>query len=164
MMVSYSGVLLVFGQELTTTGSNVALGGVLVLGSALSYSVYLLYSGQWVSQIGSMRLVGWACSVACLLCIFQFVALHPFSDALVSPHVLQLAIVNAIVCTVIPMLMIMMAIERIGAGLAAQTGMLGSMSTMGFGMWLLDEPFNGWILIGITLVLLGVFLATKASK
>lgn len=164
MMVSYSGVLLVFGQELSTTGSNVALGGMLVLGSALSYAIYLIYSGQWVSRIGSMRLVGWACSVACLLCIFQFIALHPLSDAFVSLDVLQLAVINAIVCTVLPMLMIMMAIERIGAGLAAQTGMLGSMSTMGFGMWLLDEPFNGWILIGITLVLLGVFLATKASK
>jgi drug/metabolite transporter (DMT)-like permease len=161
MMVSYSGVLLVFGQELSLAGGNVALGGVLVLGSAVSYALYLLYSGQWVARIGSVRLVGWATSVACMCCIGQFVLLRPLSDADVPVEVLKLAGLNAVFCTVIPMLMIMMAIERLGAGLAAQTGMLGSMLTMGLGMWFLDEPLNGWILLGIFLVLVGVYMVTK---
>ena len=69
MAISYSGVLLVFSHELSFAGANVFLGGSLVLGSAVSYAVYLLYSGQLVQRIGSLRLVGWATSVACVCCL-----------------------------------------------------------------------------------------------
>jgi drug/metabolite transporter (DMT)-like permease len=161
MAVSYGGVLLVFGHEVTLAGSDVVLGGVLVLGSAISYALYLLYSGQWVTHIGSMRLVGWATSVACICCIGQFVLLRPFSAADVPREVLELAVLNASLCTVAPVLMVMMAIERIGAGLAAQTGMIGPMSTIAMGVWLLDEPMNVWIGAGTLLVLTGVFLVSK---
>ena len=45
-------------------------------------------------------------------------------------------------CTVAPVLMVMMAIERIGAALTAQTGMIGPMATITLGVLLLDEPTN----------------------
>ncbi|TNF56322.1 MAG: EamA/RhaT family transporter, partial [Burkholderiales bacterium] len=60
-------------------------------------------------------------------------------------------------------IMVMMAIERIGAGLAAQTGMIGPMSTIAMGVLILDEPFNAWILAGTVLVVAGVFLVTRAG-
>ena len=43
-------------------------------------------------------------------------------------------------------------------GLAAQTGMIGPMSTLLMGVFILGEPMNGWIAIGTVLVLGGVFL------
>jgi len=161
MAISYSGVLLVFSHELSFAGSNVALGGSLVLGSAVSYAVYLLYSGQLVQRIGALRLVGWATSVACVCCIAQFVVLRPLSAAHVPVEVLWLGVLNAVACTVAPVLMVMMAIERIGAALTAQTGMIGPMSTIALGVLLLDEPLNIWIGVGTLLVVSGVFIVSK---
>ncbi len=161
MAISYSGVMLVFSHELSLAGPNVALGSTLVLGSAVSYAVYLLYSGQLVQRIGSLRLVGWATSVACVCCIAQFVVLRPLSAAVVPVDVLWLGVLNAVACTVAPVLMVMMAIERIGAALTAQTGMIGPMSTIALGVLLWNEPLNVWISAGTLLVLGGVFIVSK---
>jgi drug/metabolite transporter (DMT)-like permease len=161
MAVSYSGVLLVFWHELSLAGAHVALGSTLVLGSAVSYAVYLIYSGQLVKRVGALRLVGWATSVACVCCLVQFWVLRPLSAAVVPVDVLWLALLNAIACTVAPVLMVMMAIERIGAALTAQTGMIGPMSTITLGVWVLGEPINAWIGVGTLLVLGGVFIVSK---
>jgi drug/metabolite transporter (DMT)-like permease len=161
MGVSYSGVLLVFAHELTLSGADVALGSGLIFASAVTYAMYLIFSGQMVNRIGSLRLVGWATSVACVCCIAQFVLLRPLSAAHVPVEVLWLALLNASACTVAPVLMVMMAIERIGAALTAQTGMIGPMATIAMGVWVLNEPLNIWIGVGTLLVLSGVFIVSK---
>jgi drug/metabolite transporter (DMT)-like permease len=161
MGISYAGVLLVFGQEVSMAGSHVALGAFLVFLSALSYALYLLYSGQLVQRLGALRLAGWASTVACLLCIGQFVLLRPLSAALVAQPVIGLSVLNAIVCTVLPVVMIMMAIERMGPGLTAQASMIGPMSTLLMGVVLLGEPLNIWVMAGTALVLTGVFWVTR---
>jgi drug/metabolite transporter (DMT)-like permease len=164
MAVSYAGVLLVFGHEADLSGPNAALGAALVFGSAISYAIYLVTSGEMVKRLGAMRLVGLATTVACGLCILQFVVLRPLSAAIVAPEVIGLSLINATLCTFAPVVMVMMAIERIGAGLASQTGMVGPMSTIAMGVWLLDEPFNGWIVAGTALVVAGVFMVTRARS
>ena len=164
MAVSYSGVLLVFGHEVSLVGDNIALGALLVFGSAVTYAIYLTYSGQLVQRLGSLRLAGLATTVACFFCILQFVLLKPLSALNVEPDVMWLSLLNAIVCTVLPVLMVMMAIERIGPGLTSQIGMIGPLSTLSMGAFFLNETFNLWILMGTVLVLGGVFWATKAPK
>ena len=159
--LSYVGVLIVFGQELRFEGSNVALGAALVFGSALFYAVYLVASGEVVKRLGALRLTGAATSVACVFCIVQLFVLRPASAVLVPEPVVWLSLVNAVFTTFAPVLMVMMAIERIGAPLAAQCGMVGPMSTILLGVWLLGEPFTGWVVVGTLLVLAGVWLLAK---
>jgi drug/metabolite transporter (DMT)-like permease len=164
MAVSYSGVLLVFGHEVSLVGENIALGTILVFGSAITYALYLTYSGQLVQRLGSLRLAGLATTVACFICILQFVLLKPVTALNVAPEVIWLSMLNATACTVLPVLMIMMAIERIGPGLTSQIGMIGPLSTLSMGAFFLNETFNLWILMGTVLVLGGVFWVTKAPK
>jgi len=165
MSISYCGVLLVFGHEATLTGSDVALGTLLVFGSAVSYAIYLSYSGELVKRLGSLRLVGLATSVACVLCIAQFLLTRSLETAwAVAPEVVWLSVLNATACTVVPVLLVMMAIERIGAGLAAQVGMVGPMSTITMGVVLLGEPFTGWVVAGTVLVVAGVFVVSRAGR
>ena len=164
MAVSYSGVLLVFGHEVSLVGDNVFLGATLVFLSAVTYAIYLSYSGQLVQRLGSLRLAGLATTVACFFCILQFVVLMPLSALQVAPEVLGLSLLNATACTVLPVLMVMMAIERIGAGLTSQVGMIGPMTTLMLGVFFLNEPFTIWILAGTALVLGGVFWVTKTPK
>ena len=161
MALSYAGVLVVFGHEMRFDGWTTATGALLVFGSAISYAIYLVYSGEMVKRLGALRLVGWATSVACALCLLQFVLLRPLSAAVVAPEVIWLSVLNAVACTAAPVVMVMMAIERIGSGLAAQTGMIGPMSTIVMGVWLLDEPFNGWIVVGTVLVVAGVVWVSR---
>ena len=163
MALSYGGVLLVFGHEVSFEGKNVLLGTALVFGSAVSYAIYLVYSGEMVKRLGSLRLVGLATSVACLFCIAQFVILKPLSAAVVAPEVIWLSILNATLCTAVPVLLVMMAIERIGAGLAAQTGMIGPMNTIAMGVIFLGEKLNLWIIGGTVLVLLGVYWVSRSK-
>lgn len=162
LAVSYSGVLLVFGHELSFTGSHAALGAALVFGSAVSYAIYLVYSGEVVKRIGSLRLTGLATSVASVLCIAQFLLVKPLSAAAVAPEVIWLSVLNATACTFAPVLMVMMAIERIGATMAAQSGMIGPVSTILMGVLILGEPFTGWIAAGSALVLAGIWLLARA--
>ena len=164
MAVSYSGVVLVFGHEVTVAGTHVALGAALVFASAVTYSVYLVYSGQLVQRLGSLRLVGLATTVACLCCIAQFILPRPLASALVvAPQVIWLSVLNAVLCTAVPVLMVMMAIERIGPALSAQVGMVGPLSTIMMGVVLLGEPFSAWIAAGTALVIAGIFVVSRSA-
>lgn len=161
LAVSYGGVLCVFGREATLQGTNVPLGALLVFGSAVSYAVYLAYSGEEVRRLGALRLTGLATTVACVICIGQFLALRPLGAMQVAPQVLWLSLINATVCTFAPVLMVMMAIERIGASLTAQTGTIGPLSTILMAVLLLGEPFTPWVAAGTLLVLAGIWLLAR---
>ena len=168
MGISYCGVALVFGHEIAVQGagerSSAAWGALLVFLSAVSYAIYLVYSGELVKRLGALRLVGLATTVACLLCIAQFVVLRPWSAALVAPEVMWLSLLNATACTAAPVLMVMMAIERIGSGATAQTGMVGPMSTILMGVLILGEPFTAWVAAGTVLVIAGIFVFTRSKN
>lgn len=163
LAVSYAGVLVVFGHEVSLEGAEVLLGSALVFASAISYAVYLIYSGQEVGRLGSLRLTGLATSVACVLCIAQFLLLRPVGSVFnIAPAVLWLSVLNATVCTFAPVLMIMMSIERVGPAVTAQTGMIGPIATSLMGVLILDESFTPWAAAGTALVLLGVGLLARS--
>jgi drug/metabolite transporter (DMT)-like permease len=165
MAISYSGVVLVFGHEISLQGADAALGALLVFLSAVSYAIYLVYSGELVKRLGSLRLVGVASTFACVCCIVQFLILRPLDVAFnVAPEVVWLSVLNATLCTVVPVLMVMMAIERIGSSLTAQTGMVGPMSTILMGVVVLGEPFTAWVAAGTVLVIAGIFVFSRSGK
>ncbi len=165
--VSYAGVLLAFGSEASSSlqvrGAQVPLGGALVLGSAISYAVYLVLSGETVARFGSLRLTGLASSLACGLCVAQYLLLRPVSDlAHLPPAVWQWSVVNATLCTLLPMWMVMRAMELIGSGPTAQISMVGPMSTLALAVVVLHEPFTATMVAGTLLVLAGVALLARS--
>ncbi|WP_428310049.1 DMT family transporter [Hydrocarboniphaga sp.] len=156
---AYAGIVLVFWHDLRIGGSNVALGGLLVLAAALSYAVYLLLSGELLARVGALRLVALAMTASAIACLLQYALLRPFGSLFVqSAAVWQLSLVNALLCTVVPVFMTMIAVGRIGAGLTAQSGMIGPVSTLFLGAWLLGEPITPLQLAGTALVIGGIFL------
>ena len=162
LAVSYCGVLCVFGREMSLQGANVPLGAALVFGSAISYAVYLAYSGEEVRRLGALRLTGLATTVACLICIGQFLLLKPIGAMSVPAEVLWLSVLNATFCTFAPVVMVMLAIERIGASLTSQVGTVGPLSTILLAVIFLGEHFTPWVVLGTVLVLAGIWLLTKA--
>ena len=162
MALAYAGLGLVFGHELRLQGPQVGWGAALVLGSTVSYALYLLYSGQVVKRIGALRLTGWASSVACVLCLLQFAVLRPLASLTAwPPAVGWLSLLNGTVCTVLPVWLVMRAIEAIGPARTAQYGMVGPVSTLLLGVGVLGEPFTVWVASGSLCVLAGVTLLAR---
>lgn len=161
LFISYIGVLLAFGHDLQWGGGNIALGSVLVFGSALAYALYLVGSGELVARVGVVRLTAYASGVASVLCIGQFLVLRPFSALSLPAEVYWLSLLNGTLCTVLPVLAVMMAIARIGSSLASQIGMIGPVSTIVLSVLLLNEPMGPWQIAGTVLVMSGVFVVSR---
>ena len=85
----------------------------------------------------------------------------PLSAMLVATPVLWLSALNATACTFAPVIMVMMAIERIGPSLTAQTGTIGPLSTILMAVVLLGEPFTAWVAAGTVLVIAGIWLLAR---
>ena len=162
LAASYLGVVLVLGNEMSLNGKNVPLGAALVFASAVSYAIYLSHSGEVVRKLGAKRLAGWATAMACLFSFIHFLATKPMSALIVPEEVLWLSLANGVFCTFAPIVMVMVAISRIGAPLAAQCGMAGPVATVALGVLVLGEPFTVWEMCGTSLVLLGIWLLARA--
>jgi drug/metabolite transporter (DMT)-like permease len=161
LLVGYMGVIVVFIQDASATGSMALLGVVLVFASACSYAVYMIGSGEMVRRVGSVRLVVYASSASALLSVIQILIYDPMAVFVQLPQIYWLSLLNASLCTVIPMLLIMIAINRIGSPLVAQAGILGPVSTLLMGWIVLSEPIT-WIQIsGMGLVIGAMWLLMR---
>jgi drug/metabolite transporter (DMT)-like permease len=161
LAASYCGIVLVFVHDLSGGAGNTVLGSLFVLGSAITYAMYLLFSGELVQRIGSLRLVSHAMCVSSVACIAQFFALRPAALLVQPMEVYGLSLVNAIFCTIFPVFMTMVAVQRIGAATASQAGMIGPVSTLFLGALVLGEPITAVQLAGTVLVLAGIYMLTK---
>ena len=168
LLISYAGISLVFLHDVQLGGSTVVLGSALVFASALSYALYLVFCGQLVQEVGTLRLTAWATCVASVACIAQFFMLKNQSGISAALHlpwqVYGLSVLNAVFCTVLPVFMTMLAIQRCGAGITSQTGMVGPVATIVFGTWILGEPVTLWQLAGALVVLCGIYLLTRVKS
>jgi drug/metabolite transporter (DMT)-like permease len=158
LCLSYAGILFVFLHDLHGGAGSTVLGATFVLGSAISYSVYLLGSGELVRRIGALRLVSYAMCVASAACILQLFLLRPIGTLIQPAPVYWLSLANGIFCTVVPVFMTMMAVQKIGAPTASQAGMVGPISTLFFGALILGEPITAVQLAGTALVLSGIYM------
>lgn len=147
LVVGYLGVIVVFIQDASSTGSMALLGMLLVFASACSYAIYMIGSGEMVRRVGSVRLVVYASSASALMSVIQILIYDPAAVFVQAPQIYWLSLLNASLCTVIPMLLIMIAINRIGSPLVAQAGILGPVSTLFMGWIVLSEPIT-WLQIG----------------
>lgn len=164
LATSYAGTVLVFVHDVQTGGSNVVLGSAFVLGSAVCYAVYLLFSGELVSRVGTLRLVAYAMCVSSAACIVQFLVLRPITMLVQPPQVYTLSLVNAVFCTVLPVILTMLAVEKIGAASASQAGMIGPVSTLFLAAVVLDEPITAIQMAGTVLVLCGIYLLSRKKS
>ncbi|MBK9245588.1 MAG: DMT family transporter [Burkholderiales bacterium] len=163
LLLSYGGILLVFWHDVRLEADGVALGAALVFASAACYAVYLVLSGELVRKVGAIRLTAYAMCVATVGVCLQFALLRPLASLAQPAPVLWLSLINAVLCTVLPVFATMMAVARIGAGSVALAGMVGPVSTIALGYVFLGEPVSGSQLAGTALVLAGVFVLSRKA-
>ena len=153
MVVAYAGVMLVFLHDVRLDGARAVLGSILVFLAAVSYAIYLIYAGEFVHRVGSIRLVAYASASATFFCVVQALIRNPQGLVMQPAEVYGLSLVNASLCTFMPMLLTMAAVKRIGSSLAAQAGVVGPVATVLLGWWFLGETIGPLQVVGVAIVL-----------
>ncbi|CDI04650.1 conserved membrane hypothetical protein [Candidatus Competibacter denitrificans Run_A_D11] len=164
LALCYAGIALAVAHDWRLVGStrDLALGSLLVFGSALSYALYLLGNGRVVNRLGVLRVTAFASIVAGLLAIGQFLLLRPVAVLLLQPGpVYALALAMTLFSTVLPVWGVSEAIRRLGAGPVALTGSLGPIVTLLLAWLLLDEALGVGQLAGAALVIMGVTVMAR---
>lgn len=159
--ISYVGMALVVWPDLHHSSSQLALGMTLVLGSSLTYALYLVGSGEMIQRLGANRFTGITLSIACIAAALHFLAANPVSALEVSPRVWGLGLTLAVVCTVLPATLLTNGMRHIGATRAALIGAVGPVATLYLGYVVLGETL-GWIqAAGTAFVLGGVLMVSR---
>ena len=153
MVIAYAGVTLVFLHDVRLDGERAVLGSSLVFLAAVSYAIYLIYAGEVVHRVGSIRLVAYASASATFFCVAQSLIRNPQGLVVQSAEVYGLSLVNASLCTFVPMLLTMAAVKRVGSSLAAQAGVVGPVATVLLGWYFLGEAIGPLQVLGVVVVL-----------
>lgn len=161
----YLGIGFAVGHDLQFAGDvgDVLLGSALVFASALSYTLYLMGNGEVVGRLGAMRVTAFATTIACVLCIGQFLFLRPLSALVLPWQVYALGLAMALFSTVAPVWLVSEAIRRLGAGPVSLTGTLGPVVTIFLGWLLLGETIGAGQLVGAMLVIAGVLVMARRT-
>lgn len=156
LIISYSGLFLVMGQELQLTGNNVVQGVSLVLASAFSFAFYILLSRPFIKQLGSQLFTSIAMIASSIFGLIHGMIILDVSQLVVTSSAWLWLTMLVIFSTVIPSFMMTEAIHRIGPAQTGIVGMLGPIFTIGLAVYLLGEPFTLIIAAGVLLVIIGV--------
>jgi drug/metabolite transporter (DMT)-like permease len=163
IVVSYAGIALVFGHDLATQPGNVALGSFWVLLSALFYAAYLIGSGRIVHRVGTLRFAAYAGLVSSVCVVAHFFATRPGELLLSQPlPVYGLSLLMAVVSTVLPIVLTMEGIRRVGASHASIVASVGPLATIALGAVFLGEAITWFQIAGAALVLTGVLAISLA--
>jgi drug/metabolite transporter (DMT)-like permease len=167
LLLSYGGIALVFSSSLSGGGAapeHLALGAGLVFASGCVYAFYLIGAGEVIARFGAMRFTAWAMLAASCFCLLQFVFTHGVSALHLPRQVYVYSAVMAVLCTVLPAVLMSEGIRRCGANHAALVGSVGPVATIALGKIILDEPVNAQQLFGSALVLSGVTLVSLRGE
>ena len=164
LALSYAGMILVFvDNRAELASSGLLLGSALVLASAIAFAFFLMGSGMMVKRIGSTRFTAYSMTVACLATGLHFVIQHGVKLLNLPANVYWLALIMAIFSTVLPAFLMNAGIRRIGAGSASIISSIGPIGTLALAFLLLNETLTAAQLAGTALVLIGVYVVSRAK-
>ncbi|MFT6406837.1 MAG: drug/metabolite transporter (DMT)-like permease [Arenicella sp.] len=157
LAITYTGVAVIFGHDLGEFGSDVFIGAAFILGSALSFSIYLIFSKSLITEIGSRVFTCIALIAASIGIFIHYALTHSVTSPDVNAEGLFWILVIAIFCTVIPTFFTTSAVARIGANRTGIVAMIGPAFTSTFAILILSEDFTPYHAIGIVMIVTGVW-------
>ncbi len=160
LLLTYSGLTLVFWHALGGEQFNLWLGAAFILASATCYATYLVAGSEVIARVGSVRFTAYAMIVASAACIVQFFVLRPLSALDLPLPVYGLSVAMAVGSTVIPGFLVSEALRRIGANQVAIIGALGPVTAIVLGYLGLDEIMMPLQIVGAAFVLCGVIVVS----
>ncbi|MGD8569060.1 MAG: DMT family transporter [Gammaproteobacteria bacterium] len=163
LMVSYTGVVLVFVAQAPSLNGNAMTGSLMVLGAAIVFAIYTVASVQRIQQHGSIRFAGFATLAATAASVIHAAISHGFGVFMQSEQVYTLIILMAIFSTVLPLLLMAEGVKRIGASSTSIISTSGPPVTLAIAVFALGESFSVLQAIGSALILVGVFFVSRSQ-
>lgn len=167
LLFCYLGLWIMYSQEIANTdlsNNEIFKGVLLVLASALCYSIYVIIAKPVIKSIGSLLFTSIAMLGSSLFVIIHFSLMHPWQLGHISSKVWLYSILLAFLSTVIPSFMITEAISRIGATRTSILGTAGPVFTIILAIFVIDEPFSIYHALGVLIVISGVALVSFSKK
>jgi drug/metabolite transporter (DMT)-like permease len=163
LVSTYLGVMFLYLYESNAAQGSVVLGTSLVALAALSFSIYVIFSKDYIQRLGSLFFTSVAMLSSTTFVFIHFLFGHQISDLNVSTPIWLYAFLLGIVSTLIPSFMVSEAIARIGGTKTSIAGSIGPVFTVLLAVIILGEDFGWSHFLGITLVVIGV-LALAMQK
>jgi drug/metabolite transporter (DMT)-like permease len=165
IFLSYVGIVIAFSDEVSTSGSNVALGGFFVLLSAITYASYLVGSGWLIPKFGVVKFTAYAMLVSCI-CVFIHFGIIGETDLFNLPlQVYFFGLLIAVFSTVIPSFLVSASIKIISSSNFAIVAGIGPISTIVLASFFLNESLTLFQFFGAALVIIGIiFSSYKQAK
>lgn len=160
LLISYLGVVIIAFDPLILKMPNLLLGGSLILISAITYALYLVFGGELIQKIGSVNFNALAMVFSCIYVLIHYFIASP-EGLIFNSSLWQTGIYLAIFCTVIPTFMVMEGIRILGANMGSMVASIGPVSTIVLGYFILNEQVTFQELVGSFFIILGVFLISK---
>lgn len=164
LMVSYSGLIMIFGHELQLGGTDTIIGSALVLGAAIAFALYQLLAKPLIDQLGARLFTSVAMTAAGFAVVIHFLFVHPVSALALGPNAMWLMLAMGTVSTVLPAYLISASIGIIGPEPTAIMGNVSPVITILLAVTVLGELFSVWHAIGAAMVLLGIITFTRAER
>lgn len=165
MLVSYGGLLVIFGWNLAVDPDGIVIGTLFVLGSAITFALYQHLAKRQMLVIGSALFTCIAMSTAALCAIGQNLVLAgPGSYLTLTPEIWACGLALGVLGTVLPSFLMNAGMARIGARATSSTAAFGPAVTIVIAVIVLSEPFTLFHGVGTALVLLGSVLFTRAER
>jgi len=162
--LSYAGIVLAMVNDVQISGEHVVLGSVLVFIATITYSIFLVGSGETIPKVGARRFAAYAMIVSCVAVFIHFAATRSLADFDQPIAVYGYGLAMAVFSTVLPSFMLAAAMHRIGASKTSIVGGLGPVATIGLAAIFLAEPLTLMQLIGAALVIAGVYILGKSKE
>lgn len=163
LLLSYLGIAFVFLENMSGDSSQVLKGSLLILASALSFAFFIMGSGVMVKRIGSTKFTAYSMTISCLVTLTHYVITHDFSLPDLPRQVYFLALMLALISTVIPAFLMNAGIKKVGASKAAIISSIGPVSTLVLAYFFLSEEITYVQLFGTALVISGVYLVGRTK-
>lgn len=161
LCITYLGTAIIFGHDLSAFGKDVVRGGMYIVGSAIAFAFYLLFSKSMIKQVGSRLFTCIALLAASFAILAHFSITHDVADINISHRATYLILIIAIFCTVIPTFFTTAAVARIGADRTGIVATVGPAFTSLAAVLILSEVFTAYHLAGIALTIAGVTILQR---
>ena len=156
ILITYAGILIAFGDDLSFDSDHLWLGVFSIFMSALTYAFYLVGSGVMIPKLGVIRFTAYVMPVSCIMVIFHYSITNSLEVIHQPWQVYALGFSMATISTVIPSFLISEAIKRLGASTFAIYGSIGPISTIMLAIVFLGERIDIYQIIGTLVVIVGV--------
>ncbi|WP_297530649.1 DMT family transporter [Thalassolituus sp.] len=161
LLLTYAGLGVMYGHDLQiappgTSNADITKGTLLIIGSALSFSLFILFSKRGIAELGSLFFTCVSMASATLATLVHYVITEGISLPDMDATRWSGTLLLALLATVVPSFMVSEAIKRIGPAKASVSGTIGPVMTTIMAILFLGEPFGWAAVVGMTLVMIGV--------